>query len=167
MRVDAQAEVVAQPEVGGQRAQILQQPRDRSAITTIYFLLAAGECSRWHRVVPNFVIQGGGFTPDNMRKQTNPPIKNEADNGLKNLCYTVAMARTQDPHSASAQFFINVVDNVMLDFRGPAPNEIGYTVFGRVVSGLEVLDAIERVPVDGEAPRTRIELARVRVERIK
>ena len=99
----------------------------------------------FHRVIDGFMVQGGGFEPGMKQKPTRAPIKNEADNGLKNQAYTVAMARTPDPHSASSQFFINVSDNAFLDFRAPNPNQYGYCVFGRVVEGKEVVDQIKKV----------------------
>ena len=99
----------------------------------------------FHRVIDGFMIQGGGFGPGMKEKKTRSPIKNEADNGLKNDQYTIAMARTGDPHSASAQFFINVVDNDFLNFKSPNGNGWGYCVFGKVVEGTEVVDAIKAV----------------------
>ena len=99
----------------------------------------------FHRVITGFMIQGGGFEPGMKQKPTRDPIKNEADNGLKNEAYTIAMARTSDPHSASAQFFINVVDNDFLNFKSPNGNGWGYCVFGKVVEGTEVVDAIKAV----------------------
>ena len=97
----------------------------------------------FHRVIKGFMIQGGGLEKDMNQKQTNAPIKNEADNGLKNDPGTIAMARTMDPHSATAQFFINTVNNDMLNFRSKDLNGWGYCVFGKVVSGMEVVDKIE------------------------
>ena len=97
----------------------------------------------FHRVIKGFMIQGGGLEKDMNQKQTNAPIKNEADNGLKNDRGTIAMARTMDPHSATAQFFINTVNNDMLNFRSKDLNGWGYCVFGKVVSGMEVVDKIE------------------------
>jgi peptidyl-prolyl cis-trans isomerase B (cyclophilin B) len=97
----------------------------------------------FHRVIPNFMIQGGGFEPGLQQKPTNAPIKNEAANGLKNDIYTVAMARTGDPHSATAQFFINTKNNSFLDY--PGQDGWGYCVFGKVVEGKEVVDAIGKV----------------------
>ncbi len=94
----------------------------------------------FHRVIPGFMIQGGGFTPDMKQKQTREPIVNEAQNGLKNTRGTLAMARTSNPNSATAQFFINVVDNAYLDYSGP--QNPGYAVFGKVVEGMDVVDAI-------------------------
>ena len=95
----------------------------------------------FHRVIPNFMIQGGGFTPDMQQKQTRSPIVNEAKNGLKNKRGTLAMARTNDPNSATAQFFINLVDNAFLDYSARNP---GYAVFGQVVEGMDVVDAIAK-----------------------
>jgi peptidyl-prolyl cis-trans isomerase B (cyclophilin B) len=97
----------------------------------------------FHRVIPNFMIQGGGFEPGLVQKKTNAPIKNEAANGLKNDIYTIAMARTGDPHSATAQFFINTKNNSFLDY--PGQDGWGYCVFGKVVEGKEVVDAIGKV----------------------
>ena len=99
----------------------------------------------FHRVIPGFMIQGGGFTRDFEQKPTRKPVKNEAGNGLKNTVGTLAMARTPDPHSATAQFFINVADNDSLNFRFPTPDGYGYTVFGKVVKGLDVVKRIEKV----------------------
>ena len=99
----------------------------------------------FHRVIKNFMIQGGGFTPDMQQKPTDAPIKNEAANGLKNSKYTIAMARTGDPHSATAQFFINVVDNDFLNHTAPTGQGWGYAVFGKVVQGQDVVDEIRKV----------------------
>ena len=100
----------------------------------------------FHRVINGFMIQGGGFTPDMKQKPTNAPIENEAANGLKNDIYTIAMARTNEPHSASAQFFINVKNNDFLNHTAPTERGWGYAVFGRVTSGQDVVDAIKGVP---------------------
>lgn len=99
----------------------------------------------FHRVMDGFMIQGGGFEPGLKQKPTKAPIDNEANNGLKNDKYTIAMARTNDPHSATAQFFINVADNDFLNHTAPTPNGWGYAVFGKVVSGTEVVDKIKGV----------------------
>jgi peptidyl-prolyl cis-trans isomerase B (cyclophilin B) len=99
----------------------------------------------FHRVIDGFMIQGGGFEPGMKQKPTGAPIRNEADNGLKNDRYTVAMARTSDPHSATAQFFINVADNDFLNHRSPDPQGWGYCVFGKVTAGQEVVDRIAGV----------------------
>ena len=99
----------------------------------------------FHRVIKGFMIQGGGFEPGMNQKRVRAPIANEANNGLKNRHYTLAMARTSDPHSASSQFFINVADNDFLDFRSADAQGWGYCVFGKVSSGMEVVDAIRQV----------------------
>jgi peptidyl-prolyl cis-trans isomerase A (cyclophilin A) len=99
----------------------------------------------FHRIVPGFVIQGGGLTPDFQQKQTRAPIKYEATNGLKNLRGTLSMARTNDINSATSQFFVNLKDNDFLDHKSTSPGEYGYAVFACVASGLEVIDAIARV----------------------
>ncbi len=99
----------------------------------------------FHRVINNFMIQGGGFEAGMKQKSTHEPVENEANNGLKNDRYTLAMARTSDPHSATAQFFINVADNDFLNFTSPTPNGWGYAVFGKVVEGTEVVDQIKGV----------------------
>jgi peptidyl-prolyl cis-trans isomerase B (cyclophilin B) len=99
----------------------------------------------FHRVIDGFMVQGGGFEPGMKQKATRAPVKNEADNKLKNAKYTVAMARTSDPHSASAQFFINVADNDFLNHTAPNPQGWGYCVFGKVTGGTEVVDKIKGV----------------------
>ena len=109
----------------------------------------------FHRVVPGFVIQGGGYTARLERKPTHPPIPNESDNGLSNRRGTVAMARARDPDSATSQFFINLADNTFLDHRPPVARPSGYTVFGRVVEGMDVVDAIARRPTGPAGPFPR------------
>ena len=99
----------------------------------------------FHRVIPKFMIQGGGFTPDMEQKPTRAPIRNEAQNGLKNLRGTIAMARTSVVDSATSQFFINLVDNDFLDFTAPTQRGFGYAVFGKVTKGLDVIDAVAAV----------------------
>lgn len=99
----------------------------------------------FHRVIPGFMVQGGGFEPGMKQKPVGAPIDNEANNGLKNDCYTVAMARTSDPHSATAQFFINVADNDFLNY-GTCQDGWGYCVFGQIVDGKDVVDKIKAVP---------------------
>ena len=99
----------------------------------------------FHRVIDGFMIQGGGFTVGMDQKPTNAAVTNEADNGLKNEKGTLAMARTNDPHSATAQFFVNVKDNDFLNFSSPTPQGWGYCVFGKIVEGLDVVDAIKKV----------------------
>ncbi|MDR1530123.1 MAG: peptidyl-prolyl cis-trans isomerase [Burkholderiales bacterium] len=100
----------------------------------------------FHRVMSNFMIQGGGFVSGMDEKPTREPIKNEANNGLSNECYTAAMARTGDPHSATAQFFINVRDNTFLDYKSATPQGWGYAVFGKVVEGTDTIDKIKTKP---------------------
>ncbi|MGI4985557.1 MAG: peptidylprolyl isomerase [Janthinobacterium lividum] len=99
----------------------------------------------FHRVIDGFMIQGGGFEPSMTQKPTDAPVDNEANNGLKNVKGSVAMARTNDPHSATAQFFINVADNEFLNFTSPTPQGWGYTVFGQVTEGLDVIEKIRKV----------------------
>ncbi len=99
----------------------------------------------FHRVIPGFMIQGGGFDTSMQQKSTNAPVKNEANNGLKNDKGTIAMARTSDPHSATAQFFINVKDNTFLDHKSETPQGWGYTVFGKVIEGMDVVELIENI----------------------
>ncbi|UCG13919.1 MAG: peptidyl-prolyl cis-trans isomerase [Deltaproteobacteria bacterium] len=123
----------------------------------------------FHRVIPNFMIQGGGFTPDMKNKPTGKPILNEADNGLKNDRGTIAMARTGDPHSATAQFFINTVNNDFLNYRSKKVQAWGYAVFGRVVEGMDVVDTISRVPTGTkgryrDVPMETVVIYRMRVQ---
>ncbi|CAN7710358.1 peptidylprolyl isomerase [Pseudorhodoferax sp. LjRoot39] len=99
----------------------------------------------FHRVIPGFMVQGGGFEPGMQQKGTDAPINNEANNGLKNDKYTLAMARTNDPHSATAQFFINVVDNAFLNHTAPSAQGWGYAVFGKVVGGTDIVDKLKAV----------------------
>lgn len=106
----------------------------------------------FHRVIDGFVVQGGGFDADYQRKQTRPPVLNEADNGLRNTRGTIAMARTFEPHSATSQFYINLQDNAFLDHRDKSPKGWGYAVFGEVVEGMEVLEAIGRVKTGPAGP---------------
>lgn len=109
----------------------------------------------FHRVIKGFMAQGGGFDAAYQKRAVGAPIANEAHNGLKNVRGTVAMARTSDPGSATAQFFINVVDNPFLDHKGTAPHEYGYAVFGRVVEGMDVVDRIRAVPTGARGPFTK------------
>ncbi|RME35927.1 MAG: peptidyl-prolyl cis-trans isomerase [Gammaproteobacteria bacterium] len=124
----------------------------------------------FHRVIRDFMIQGGGFTTDFRFKETHEPIPNEADNGLSNERGTIAMARTADPHSATAQFFINVVDNPFLDFRVKTVRGWGYTVFGRVVEGMETVDRIRELPTGpggpfpADVPRQQVVIEKAVVE---
>lgn len=106
----------------------------------------------FHRVISNFMIQGGGYDANFDSKPTRPPIRNEADNGLKNIRGTIAMARTSNPHSATAQFYINTVNNPSLDFTAPNDRGWGYTVFGEVVAGMDVVDRIRNIPTTRGGP---------------
>ena len=112
--------------------------------------------TQFHRVIAGFMVQGGGFTPDFKQKPTRPPVANEAEQsskaGLLNVPGTIAMARTSDPNSATAQFFINVADNKSLNFRSPDPQGIGYTVFGKVVAGMDVVNKIATAPKGASGP---------------
>ncbi|HMX16567.1 MAG TPA: peptidylprolyl isomerase [Rhodocyclaceae bacterium] len=127
----------------------LELDADKAPKTVRNFLdyVAAGHYDNtvFHRVIDGFMIQGGGFEPGMRQKPTGAPIENEASNGLKNARGTIAMARTSDPHSATAQFFINVSDNEFLDFKSATGQGWGYCVFGRVVEGMDVVDAIKGV----------------------
>ncbi|MFL0797909.1 MAG: peptidylprolyl isomerase [Cellvibrionaceae bacterium] len=138
-------------------ANFLQYARDGFYTDTIF-----------HRVIPNFMIQGGGFTESMDQKETRDPIENEADNGLKNDRGTLAMARTMDPHSATGQFFINVVDNDFLNFSGKNQQGWGYAVFGKVTDGLDVIDQIKGVKTSnhgmhGDVPDEPIVVTKVTV----
>ena len=119
----------------------------------------------FHRVIPGFMIQGGGMEPGMKQKATDAQIENEANNGLKNKRYTLAMARTSAPHSATAQFFVNTVDNGFLDFSADSAQGWGYAVFGRVVKGTEVVDAIEKVRTGNRAGHADVPLEAVTIVR--
>jgi peptidyl-prolyl cis-trans isomerase B (cyclophilin B) len=133
----------------GHGAITLELDAGKAPKTVANFLayVAAGHYDNtvFHRVIKNFMIQGGGFEPNMNQKPCQAPVENEAANGLKNKRGTVAMARTNDPHSATAQFFINTVDNDFLDFKSPSGQGWGYCVFGEVVEGLDVVDKIRAV----------------------
>ena len=121
----------------------------------------------FHRVIPGFMLQGGGFTRDMQKKPTQAPVKNEAYNGLKNDRGTIAMARTADPHSASSQFFINSVDNTFLNYKGQTPSGWGYAVFGSVIKGMETADAISKVETGAlgrfrDVPKTPVVIIKMR-----
>jgi peptidyl-prolyl cis-trans isomerase B (cyclophilin B) len=117
----------------------------------------------FHRVINNFMIQGGGFMPDMMQKATREPIENEAKNGLRNLTGTIAMARTMAPHSATAQFFINVKDNGFLDY--PGQDGWGYCVFGKVVEGMDVVEKIKGVETTNRAGHSDVPVEPVVIEK--
>jgi cyclophilin family peptidyl-prolyl cis-trans isomerase len=121
--------------------------------------------SIFHRVIPGFMIQGGGFTPAFEQKPTRSPVRNEANDELKNTLGTIAMARTSDPHSATAQFFINVADNSSLDFRFPTQEGYGYCVFGKVVKGIDIVQRIAKVRTGpGPAPHRNVPVKPVIIE---
>jgi peptidyl-prolyl cis-trans isomerase B (cyclophilin B) len=119
----------------------------------------------FHRVIDGFMIQGGGFEPGMSQKPTKGAVKNEADNGLKNEKYTVAMARTSDPHSATAQFFINVADNAFLDHKAPTAQGWGYCVFGKVVEGTDIVDKIKNVATASRGGHQNVPVEDVIIER--
>ena len=120
----------------------------------------------FHRVIPGFMIQGGGLDPKMVEKQAGAPVRNEARNGLSNTRGTVALARTNDPHSATSQFFINLRDNAALDF-GIARDGWGYTVFGEVLSGMDVVDAIAAVPTSRSGPHENVPVKPVVITRVR
>lgn len=122
----------------------------------------------FHRIIPGFMAQGGGFDTDFNQKATHDPIKNEADNGLKNNRGTLAMARTPDPNSATAQFFINYKDNAFLNYTSPTPNGWGYAVFGEVIEGMDVVDAMAKQPTGNrgmhqDVPKTDIVIEKAEI----
>lgn len=121
----------------------------------------------FHRVIDGFMIQGGGFTEDMQQKPTRAPIQNEADNGLKNTAYSIAMARTPNPHSATSQFFINVTDNPFLDYTEPTAQGYGYCVFGRVTAGQDTVDRIRKVRTGMRAGHQDVPLESVVIERVE
>ena len=121
----------------------------------------------FHRVIPGFMIQGGGFRPGMDEKVKGPAIRNEADNGLKNLAGTIAMARTPDPHSAAAQFFINTVDNPNLDYRDKTTQGWGYAVFGKVTKGMDVVKKIENVSTHTVGPFQNVPVKDVVIEKVE
>ena len=120
----------------------------------------------FHRVIKGFMIQGGGFEPGMKQKPTDAAITNEANNGVKNKHYTLAMARTSAPHSATAQFFINATDNTFLDFKSESPQGWGYAVFGRVVAGMDIVDAMERVSTGRKGGHDDVPLQDVVIQRV-
>ncbi len=141
----------------------------KAPITTGNFLDYVGsghyDGTIFHRVIPGFMVQGGGFTAGMDQKPTRAPIANEADNGLKNARGTIAMARTSEPHSASSQFFINLQDNDFLDHTAKTPQGWGYTVFGKVVVGMEVIDQIAQVPTGKHGPHSDVPTVPVSIDR--
>jgi cyclophilin family peptidyl-prolyl cis-trans isomerase len=150
---------------------VLELDRDKAPQTVDNFLQYVKDGhyngTIFHRVIPGFMVQGGGFTADMREKPTRGQIKNEAGNGLRNATGTVAMARTPDPHSASAQFFINVSDNAALDFREPTQNGYGYAVFGKVVKGMDVVNRIVSVATGTRPPHGNVPLKPVVIEQVQ
>jgi peptidyl-prolyl cis-trans isomerase B (cyclophilin B) len=134
---------------------VLQLDAEKAPVTVANFLEYVNSGfyngTIFHRVIDGFMVQGGGMQPGMQQKSTREEIKNEADNGLKNKAYTIAMARTPNPHSASSQFFINVADNDFLNFSAPTSQGWGYCVFGKVVEGMEVVDKIAKVKAGSKA----------------
>ena len=120
----------------------------------------------FHRVIPGFMVQGGGFDTSMQQKDTNPPIKNEAQNGLKNDKGTVAMARTNVPDSATSQFFINLKDNDFLNHTSPTPQGWGYAVFGKVTGGMDVVESIENVPTGNKGGHQDVPVTDVIIEKV-
>lgn len=165
----AQGAQAVQVKLATNRGDIVLELDAAKAPKTVENFLAYVESGHYdgtifHRVIDGFMIQGGGLTADMKQKPTRAPIPNEADNGLKNLRGTVAMARTQDPNSATAQFFINVADNDFLDYRAPTVQGWGYCVFGKVVQGMEVVDAIKSVKTGTVGPYRDVPLEPVVIE---
>ncbi len=145
---------------------------DKAPISVKNFIQYANEGAYdgtiFHRVIENFMIQGGGFSKDFKQKPTHSPIKNEADNGLKNERGTLAMARTGVVDSATNQFFINVTDNTFLNFRGKNPSEYGYAVFARVIDGMDVVDKIKKVKTGSflshqDVPKETVEILSIKI----
>jgi peptidyl-prolyl cis-trans isomerase A (cyclophilin A) len=148
---------------------VIELDRDKAPLSVENFLQYVKDGhyngTVFHRVIPGFMVQGGGFTPDMREKATRGQIKNEAGNGLRNLNGTVAMARTPDPHSASSQFFINVSDNAFLDFRGPTQQGYGYAVFGKVIKGMDIVSNIVKVPTAQKGPHGDVPVKPIVIER--
>jgi len=147
----------------------LELDRDKAPATVDNFLRYVKDGhfdnTLFHRVIGGFMIQGGGFEPGMKQKQTRQPIKNEADNGLKNGPYTIAMARTSNPHSATAQFFINVADNEFLNFASETPQGWGYCVFGKVTEGTDVVDKIGKVETAARGMHQDVPIADVVIQK--
>ena len=120
----------------------------------------------FHRVINNFMIQGGGFERDLFEKPTKAPIENESNNGLKNTAGTIAMARTQDPNSATSQFFINLKDNAFLDYTSPRPDKIGYCVFGKVIKGMDVIKKIGVVPTGSISRFSDVPIKPIKIKKV-
>ncbi len=155
----------------------LELYQDKAPLTVENFLKYANDGffkgTIFHRVIPNFMIQGGGFTKDFQQKETKAPVENEAANGLTNEVGTVAMARTNDPHSATAQFFINVAKNDFLNYSEPTLRGFGYCVFGRVINGMDVVNKIAALrtgpggPFPSDVPQTTVVIENISVNDMK
>lgn len=160
--------VVVKTSMGSIEIELFQ---DKAPVTVKNFLNYADrgfyDGTIFHRVIGNFMIQGGGFTPGMMQKRTSSPIKNEASNGLSNKRGTLAMARTMDVHSATAQFFINVVDNPFLDYKSSTAEGYGYCVFGKVIKGMEVVDKIKSVQTKSAGPFQDVPVSDVIIQSVK
>ena len=165
---DKKVMVVIETSKGTIKAELFE---DKAPVTVKNFLTYVDDKfydnTIFHRVIPNFMIQGGGFTSDMVQKKTREQIKNEAQNGLKNKRGTLAMARTMVVDSATCQFFINLVDNAFLDFRSPDPHGFGYCVFGEVKEGLEVIDAIAKVSTGNHGPHQNVPTEPVVIKSIR
>jgi peptidyl-prolyl cis-trans isomerase B (cyclophilin B) len=147
----------------------LQLDAEKAPLTTANFLEYVNqgfyENTLFHRVIDGFMIQGGGFMPGMIPKETREPIQNEAANGLKNEAYTIAMARTPNPHSASSQFFINVSDNGFLNYTAPTSQGFGYCVFGKVVAGQDVIERIRKVKTGSQGGHQDVPVEDVIIEK--
>lgn len=148
---------------------VVQLDARKAPITTANFIqyVKSGhyDGTTFHRVIKNFMVQGGGMDVQMHEKRTAAPIRNEANNGLKNRKYTIAMARTNDPHSASSQFFINTNNNDFLDFKRESPDGWGYAVFGKVISGQDVVDKLEKVATGRHGPHDDVPLVPVIIKK--
>ena len=148
---------------------VLRLDKRKAPVTTENFLqyVQSGhyDGTIFHRVIKDFMIQGGGMTPDMKEKPTRSPIKNEANNGLRNVRYTIAMARTMNPHSATSQFFINTVDNPFLNFKSASGAGWGYAVFGKVIQGNDVVDKIRMVPTGNRGMHENVPLSPVVIKK--
>jgi peptidyl-prolyl cis-trans isomerase B (cyclophilin B) len=160
-------QVEMQTSAGTLRIELDDEQAPKSVANFLAYAAAGHyENTVFHRVIKGFMLQGGGFEAGMKQKPTQPPIANEANNGLKNKRYTLAMARTSDPHSATSQFFINTVDNGFLDFRAENAQGWGYAVFGRVVEGMDVVEAIEAMATGRKGFHDDVPLVDVVIERV-
>ena len=150
---------------------VLELNPDKTPKTVANFLAYAKDGfydgTLFHRVIDKFVIQGGGFGPGMTQKMTRPPIENEANNGLRNARGTLAMARATDPHSATSQFFVNIVDNDFLNYTAPTPAGWGYCVFGKVIDGMHIVDQIKGVVTGSKLGHKDVPLSDVIIEKIQ